>query len=165
MQHALTLTFQGHIPSKKNSLRRFRAGNRTLTIPSKAHETWERQEIVSLSKVGAIAPPYYLIYKFWVGRLNSFDMSNSIESVQDVLVKTGILEDDSWRYLRGTSFELIGADFENPRCEVSIYRLERTCFDEALELLLDKAEFKAEAKRRRVSQKALDVELRGVLSA
>lgn len=162
MQHVLTVTFQGHIPSKKNS--KMLVKGRMLS--SEAYRRWEASEMATLQgAVATITPPYHLIYRFWVGSLMSFDLSNSIESVQDVLVKAGILVDDSWRYVRGSSFELMGMDFDNPRCEVSVYQLKVSEFDLALALLLDKPKFKAEAKRRRVSQKALDIELRRQLTA
>lgn len=57
---------------------------------------------------------------FYCKDLRRRDVSNMLESINDLLVDTGILKDDDWQHLRigNADAEL---DRENPRAEITIH--------------------------------------------
>lgn len=52
------------------------------------------------------------------------DLSNKVESIMDLLVDNGIIEDDSWQYVPRLFMEFIEVDKKNPRVLVWITELE-----------------------------------------
>lgn len=148
-QITTTFTFFGHIPSKKNSLRRIARGNRVLTIPSLAHEEWERQELATLINAPKLYPPYEISIVVYPGTLRACDLSNQLESCNDVLVKAGVLEDDNWFAIQSLSTCLGGLDVENPRTEYTVKSSRRRNTIAAI-----KEEFEIESKVQRKLLKA-----------
>jgi Holliday junction resolvase RusA-like endonuclease len=115
----VTLIFQGHIPSKKNSKRI--ANGRIL--PSKAYESWHKAELATLQDAFAIPSPVEIEYSFRIGgkdRPREFDLSNAEESINDLLVDAGIIEDDSWLHLISKKSTIEGFYRGSGRCEVTI---------------------------------------------
>lgn len=51
------------------------------------------------------------------------DLSNKFESVADLLVDAGVLEDDNWFVCPSVTIELGEVDKENPRVEIEITTL------------------------------------------
>lgn len=167
MRPVLTIVFEGHIPTKKNHRRTLKRGNRTFSVPSEAHEDWNADQVSRLSYERRghdlpLQPPYAITYEFTVGDLKQFDLSNAIESVNDLLIcsnparSIGVILDDSWQYLRMISPKIVGFSFGKPNCKVDIYSLASTSFDQALWILQDKPQFKATAKSRGVTQKVYE---------
>ncbi|MEM9264575.1 MAG: hypothetical protein AAGA46_03535 [Cyanobacteria bacterium P01_F01_bin.13] len=147
----MEITFLGHIPSKKNSRRNFRG----VSLPSKAHETWKAIELPTLQGLKGFDGPVRIDYAFYPGSLRMFDVSNAIESINDLLVEACILVDDNWLYLRESTFAVPAVDKGNERCVVSIHALEPTHIDLALAVLRDKSEVKKIAQRWGCTQKAV----------
>ncbi|MEL6853473.1 MAG: hypothetical protein AAFO83_00015 [Cyanobacteria bacterium J06607_13] len=179
----LYLTLEGHVPSKKNSLRRIsrwiKGKQRTITVPSKAHENWEKEEVISLrqqlrlllAREGLkfpVSTPCRITYRFYPGNLQDFDLSNSVESINDLLVKTKIIGDDNWRILQWLDIRVAGFDRQAPRVDIEIRSLRRTAFDDALDLLksflADRQNLREYAASRRITQKAAESGVETMLS-
>ena len=51
------------------------------------------------------------------------DLSNKVESINDLLVKYGLLEDDNRNVIKELKVVCNGVDKQNPRVDVDIYQL------------------------------------------
>ena len=51
------------------------------------------------------------------------DLSNKIESINDMLVKYWLLADDNWEIINELKVSCNWVDRQNPRCEIDIYSL------------------------------------------
>ena len=153
----LTIVFEGHIPSKKNSKVVTRSGH---IVPSKAYREWHTRELITLRGVGGVSAPFAIDYQFWIGGTKipaDFDLSNALESINDLLVDAEVIEDDRWRslcrfsasvagFIRGESKTMV------TKTIVTITPIEVPWYDAVLTL---KGDIKAEATRRGTTQKAI----------
>ena len=153
----LTIVFEGHIPSKKNSKVVTRSGH---IVPSKAYREWHTRELITLIGVGGVSAPFAIDYQFWIGGTKipaDFDLSNALESINDLLVDAEVIEDDRWRslcrfsasvagFIRGESKTMV------TKTIVTITPIEVPWYD-AVAIL--KGGIKAEAMRRGITQKAI----------
>lgn len=121
MKKKLKLTILGQTPSKKNSRINTRSGR---SFPSKRYTEWHKSASEQLKRLISISPrgvsdKVTINYMFYVQDLRRRDVSNMLESINDLLVDLEILEDDDWKHLRvgRADAEL---DRQNPRCEVEI---------------------------------------------
>ncbi|MGD1852785.1 MAG: hypothetical protein ACFB2W_00905 [Leptolyngbyaceae cyanobacterium] len=146
----LTLTFNSHIPSKKNSRRNF--GN--VLLPSKAYQQWEKTELASLFDAPKFVGPVAIDYEFYPGTLRLFDLSNAIESVNDLLVKAEIIRDDNWLTLRQMNIKLAGYAARAEHCVATIRSVAETEFDNAIAALRDQHSIKLTAMAQGITQKA-----------
>ena len=91
----LSLKINGRVISKKNSKRAIRAGGRLLFIPSKAYEAFKEDCLLQLSGIKSyFDKPIEVKYEFKLkGKLDS-DIDNLQSSINDILMDTGIIEDD-----------------------------------------------------------------------
>lgn len=117
----LQFTLPGIPKPKKNSKQIFFRHGKMVVIPSALHKQWHEETMWLLKK--------YQKYRFkqcgikvWFYPPNKrrFDMSNAFESLADVLVDAGILEDDSASLVQRVEL-LYGGVSENPRIEVIIH--------------------------------------------
>lgn len=115
------IVFLGGIPPKKNSRRWIQRGGRSFLVPSARHELWEKEELPTLRSGPKLYPPYFIEAKFYAPDLRSCDLTNAIESINDLLVKAGIIEDDNWFGLSKILLELIEVSPDNPRVELLIH--------------------------------------------
>ena len=135
-----------------------------VSIPSEAHEEWHNTWMSAWPILPTFAGPVKISYEFWVGGTVSpreFDFSNAEESINDLLVDLGVIQDDSWLYLiekhsklkgfvRGASrtvvkieqANLIGSDSPPDNWQTSIL------------ILKDKSKIKEMAQKWNISQKA-----------
>jgi Holliday junction resolvase RusA-like endonuclease len=117
----MDLVVHGRIPSKKNSRNIFVRGGKPVNIPNKRYEEWHKGaewEIASQSPEKGISRAKVEI-NFYMPDNRVKDLTNSAESILDLLVDCGVLEDDKWQcvpeiILRGE------IDRENPRAEIKI---------------------------------------------
>ena len=117
---SLVLTFETHIPSKKNSVVMLSQGGKR---PSKAYQRWHKAEIATLHDAPAIPSPVSISYEFWIGGKDcprEFDCSNSEESINDLLVDAGIITDDSWLHLVQRQSRVAGFVRGEGRCVVTV---------------------------------------------
>ena len=148
----LTIVFQGHIPSKKNSKVVTRSGH---IVPSKAYREWHTRELITLIGVGCVPAPFAIDYQFWIGGTKipaDFDLSNALESINDLLVDAEVIEDDRWRSLCRFSASVAGFIRGESKTIVTITPIEVPWYDAVLTL---KGGIKAEAMRRGTTQKAI----------
>lgn len=122
----LKIILPGRVPSKKNSRRPFIRNGRMLNFSSKAYEEWHKEQSLYLDTqaIAKIDPPYRLTTTFFAPTNRSQDNSNAFESVADLLVECGILEDDNWFLLQECVQKFGGVDRQNPRVEIVIEHLE-----------------------------------------
>ncbi len=112
------LILSGDVPSKKNSKRRVFAHGRFLMIPSKAHEAWHRDASAQLAGARPVPCPASVTLTFYPSTRRRGDLSNKAESVMDLLVDRGVIEDDNWFAVPRLSLQFGGVDRQNPRVEV-----------------------------------------------
>lgn len=78
----------------------FVRGGRIVNIPSKAHKEFEDSALLQLAAYkGQAEGKVTIAYEFRVKDNRARDLDNMMASVNDVLVKAGLLKDDSWQYL------------------------------------------------------------------
>lgn len=58
---------------------------------------------------------------FYPSTLRKSDLTNKAESVMDLLVDVGIIEDDNWFVVGYLNLRFGGKDTENPRAEIDIH--------------------------------------------
>jgi len=121
----MKIILKGRIPSKKNSTRRIKRGNRIFNVPSEAHEQWHVEQQYSLMKQRLIPDDpiekcHYIDLYFHFPDKRRADLSNKTESVMDLLVDVGILKDDSWQVTGPMYLHPSGVDKNDPRVEIFI---------------------------------------------
>jgi Holliday junction resolvase RusA-like endonuclease len=117
----LKITLFGDMPSKKNSRRAIFVKGRTIFIANKRHEEWHKRGIRQLlgkSPVqGQIEGIELILYP---SSKRKSDLTNKAESIMDLLVDAGIIEDDNWFIVPDLHLKFGGIDRNNPRCEITI---------------------------------------------
>lgn len=112
----------GRIPSKKNS----RVTNRKTgrSFPSRDYTKWHKNAAEQLENFynEEIDFPVEVSYKFYMPDLRPTDISNKLESINDLLTDINFWKDDNWSIVRKfhASAEL---DRENPRVEIIVNEL------------------------------------------
>ena len=108
-----TLILHGRVPSKKNSKRRIQRGARVFMVPSAQHEAWHDVQMNALRvwPHGMIHPEKVTLDYTAPDRRRA-DLSNKTESVMDLLVDAGILEDDNWFVIGDIHMRLVGVSNE-----------------------------------------------------
>jgi hypothetical protein len=153
------LYFPGRIPSKKNSKRMVGRGSRTILIPSEGYMAWHKEAALIVAGTPLLRSPVKISYQFVLGDLKEFDLSNSVESINDLLVDCGVIEDDSWHHLQRLNPVLSAFHRGGGGCHVSLVELPRTRLWLAIDLLKNDAELKALAATRKCSVKKLKEDL------
>lgn len=119
------IIIKGRIPSKKNCLTIAGSGKKKWITPSSKYTNWEKEQIgfirASLPNLTTLNPPYKIDIKFYAPDYHEADLSNKLESIQDMLVTCKLLEDDNWFVLGDIHPRFIAVDSENPRAEVEIW--------------------------------------------
>lgn len=98
---------------------------RMMILPSKAYKIWEEDALwqVKAQRVSPVIGPVKLKMGIWAKNLRSSDLENKVSSIQDMLVKAGILPDDDWKSVPKIEAEYLGVDRQMPRCEVELIEL------------------------------------------
>jgi len=118
----MIITINGEIPSKKNSRNIFCRGGRPINIPSKNYADWHEEQMWLMKKVKVKkrldhAKIQIVIYP---GTNRKADLTNKAESIMDLLVDAGILQDDNWFVCETVVLAFGGVDRANPRAEILI---------------------------------------------
>jgi len=122
MKFLTNIILSWRIPSKKNS----KTWTWKVLISSKDYREWEEAKLIELKEK---IEPYHLNmglrieYRFYLPDRRRTDLSNKVESINDLFVKYGLLEDDNWEIIKELKVSWMGVDRENPRCEIDIYSL------------------------------------------
>lgn len=114
--------------SKKNSQQILvnRRTNRPFVMPSKQYKKYELlcKEYIPKIKTSPINYPVNVDCKFYMPTKRKCDLCNLLESIDDILTKYKIIDDDNYTIVAGHDGSRILYDKENPRTEVVITRME-----------------------------------------
>ena len=60
---------------------------------------------------------------FYRGSKHNCDNNNLQQAIADIMVKYGVIKDDSWKYLQGWDGSRVKFDKENPRTEIVVTKV------------------------------------------
>lgn len=108
--------------TKKNSQRIVinRATGRPFVMPSEQYKRYEREAAAFIPRDICIDTPVNVKCLFYMPTRRKCDLTNLLEAVDDVLVKTGLLADDDYTVIESHDGSRVYYDKENPRTEVYI---------------------------------------------
>ncbi len=112
----------GRVPSKKNSKRQIYRGGKMFMVPSKNHEEWHEEQtwyLHSLKLSKRVNIKKVSLY-FHAPDKRKADLTNKAESIMDLLVDNGVINDDSWFDVPVVHLELIDVDKIRPRVKIII---------------------------------------------
>ena len=118
-----------HPITKKNNPRIFRTGIKTIVLPSKAYERFENDclKLIPSKYRTKINYPVNVKVLYYVKTKRKIDKTNLESAIMDVLVKAGVLADDSAispEVVVATDGSRVLIDKQNPRVEIEITQLE-----------------------------------------
>jgi len=117
----------GNVPSLKNSKRIIKCGGMSRLVPSKAHEDYVKAVEWELKAKGlafrrmaqGLPKPLYVLLRFIRNSRHKFDFTNATDTVQDLIVNAGWIDDDNVTemipFYAGYAY-----DKENPGVYISI---------------------------------------------
>lgn len=116
------LTLPGRVPSKKNSKRWLKFGRRMVLVPSEQFNAWHGEMMLRIRAKRPKKPftAVEIAVTFYPPDRIRGDLTNKAESVHDLLVDAGYLEDDNWFLLSHAHQHFGGVDPKNPRAEIEI---------------------------------------------
>lgn len=112
--------------TKKNSQRILR-NNKTgkpFVAPSEQYVSYEAQALWFIPKGKCIDVPVNVRCVFYMPTKRRCDLTNLLEAIDDIMVKAGLLKDDSYNIIAGHDGSRVFYDKNNPRTEVEITRME-----------------------------------------
>lgn len=124
----LNLVLKGRVPSKKNSKQR----TWKMLISSKSYQEREKKQLKELKKQVdplGIAEGVKVKYIFYMPDNRVADLSNKVESINDLFVKYGLIKDDNRKILNELYIVCSWVDKENPRVEIEIYNQKQLLID------------------------------------
>tara|TARA_R100001530_G_scaffold134845_1_gene110586 strand:+ start:1614 stop:1970 length:357 start_codon:yes stop_codon:yes gene_type:complete len=114
----------GRIPSKKNSRNIFVKGGKIINIPQNKYKEWHEQALWQLKAQRVpqdkIKNLTSMTMTFWKPDKRKIDLTNKAQSIEDLLVDYGFIEDDNCDVVPLLQLKRGGIDKENPRCEIEI---------------------------------------------
>lgn len=116
-------TITGETPSKKNSKRWAQRGSRRVLLPSENHEAWHQDAGYQLKRQARPSSPIALAsvaVDLYPGTARKGDLTNKAESIMDLLVDVGVLEDDNWHAVPKLTLRMRSIDRGNPRAEITV---------------------------------------------
>lgn len=116
----MIITIKGDVPSKKNSRNIFCRGNRPINIPSKNYVDWHDEQMWLMKKHKPKKPLDHANVQIVIypKTQRAADLTNKAESIMDLLVDAGILQDDNWFICETVVLAFGGVDKTNPRAEI-----------------------------------------------
>ena len=122
---AQSIVLGGRIPSKKNSKQIIRRGNRSMLVSSRAHSIWHTDAMWQLKeqRTRPMEGKIGIEMMFYFPDKRRADLTNKAESIMDLLVDAGIIEDDNANVCPEVFLRFGGVDKERPRVEVSLVAL------------------------------------------
>ena len=108
----------GRIPSKKNGRINTRSGR---SFPSSKYTAWHKDASYQLKtqKIKPFPIEMGITLTFYMPDDRKCDLSNKCESVMDLLVDNGVIEDDAWQKTGDVHLIAGGIDRKNPRVDIS----------------------------------------------
>lgn len=111
--------------SKKNSQRILvnKSTGRPFISPSQNYKAYEHKVLTFLGfNATAIDYPVNVKCLFYMGTRRRCDLTNMLESIDDILVKARILKDDNYNIIQSHDGSRVLYDKEKPRTEIYITR-------------------------------------------
>lgn len=108
--------------TKKNHqriLRNFKTG-KPFVAPSGQYIIYEAQALCFIPKGKCIDYPVNVKCLFYMPTRRRCDLTNLLESIDDIMVKAGLLKDDSYNIIVGHDGSRVLYDKQSPRTEVYI---------------------------------------------
>ncbi len=117
-------SIHGRIPSKKNQKSIFYRNGKPFISTSQKFKEWHKYAVeeISLQKPKMHPGPVRIHVDFYLPDNRKTDLSNKLESINDLLVDVGIIEDDCWQQVP----EIVSTgqlDKENPRAIIQIIEI------------------------------------------
>lgn len=110
--------------TKKNSQRIIMRGGRPMILPSEKYKEYESLALWFIPKRGVpIDFPVNVKCIFYMPNNRLCDLTNHLESIDDVMVKAGLLKDDNYKILVSHDGSRVLVDKNNPRTEVEISKI------------------------------------------
>lgn len=112
--------------TKKNHqriLRNYKTG-KPFVAPSEQYKQYEAQAMWFIPKGEHIDYPVNIKCLFYMPTRRRCDLTNLLESIDDIMVKAGLLEDDSYHIIVGHDGSRVLYDKDKPRTEVEITPIE-----------------------------------------
>lgn len=116
MKNNITLT--GNIPSKKNSKMIVWRGKVPLLLPSANFTKWHKEALKQLTGIKPIKSNKLSI-TFFSENNRKWDLSNRAESVMDLLVDAGLIEDDNYTVISDLHLKFGGVNPGKVGCEIT----------------------------------------------
>lgn len=112
--------------SKKNSqqIMTNRATGKPFIMPSKKYKEYEKSAAFFIPKNIFICEPVNIKCLFYMPTKRMCDLTNMLEAIDDIMVKTGLLADDNFNIVAGHDGSRVLYDKDNPRTEVYISPIE-----------------------------------------
>lgn len=114
------ITILGSVPSLKNNKQIYinRKTGRPFITSSNKTKDWNTDALWQLKGVPPVHEyPVAMYATFYMKDNRRKDLDNALSTVQDILVKAGILIDDSWQYVPRITLTA-ELDKANPRVEI-----------------------------------------------
>lgn len=110
--------------TKKNSQRIVARGGRPIILPSEKYKEYESMALWFIPKNEMpIDFPVNVKCIFYMPTNRLCDLTNHLESIDDVMVKAGLLKDDNYKIIASHDGSRVFVDKDNPRTEVEITRI------------------------------------------
>lgn len=116
----MKIILKGRIPSKKNSKFIAKVRQKTYLLPSQDYQAWHKEQMFMLPHLDKPFKADLIEMVFWFPDNRKTDLTNKAESVMDLLVDKGIIEDDCWQSIPMLNLLAGGIDMGNPRCEINL---------------------------------------------
>lgn len=111
--------------TKKNSQRILTGkGGRRYVAPSEIYKQYEKEAAWFIPKGVCINEPVNIKAIFRMPTRRRVDLTNLLEALDDVLVKTGLLADDNSEIVAGHDGSRVVYDKSNPGTEVTVTKME-----------------------------------------
>lgn len=108
--------------SKKNSQRIMtnRATGKPFIMPSEQYKRYEREAALFIPRGKHIAEPVNVQCLFYMPTRRKVDLTNLLEAIDDIMVKTGLLADDNFTVIESHDGSRVYYDKDRPRTEIII---------------------------------------------
>lgn len=123
------ITIEGTVPAQKNNktVGTNRITGKIFVTSSKTVKSWQKEaerqlKLYDYAFKGDVALDIYI----WNPDKRPRDLDNQASTILDALVKCGIIEDDSCKYVKSLRISFVGVDKQNPRTMLSIFPLKDT---------------------------------------
>lgn len=113
----MKIVIYGSTPSKKNSKIMVCRGKFPILLPSNKYTEWHKDALQQLIGSKPIHSPK-LTLTFYAGDNRKYDLSNKTESIMDLLVDAGLIQDDNYSVISDLHLKFGGVERGQARCEI-----------------------------------------------